>query len=479
MDPVVCTASDQCHAAGTCDPATGTCSNPARPDGAPCDDGNGCTQTDTCQGAICVGSQPVVCTALDQCHIAGTCDPATGTCSNPARPDGAPCDDGNGCTQTDTCQGAICVGSQPVVCTALDQCHTAATCDPATGTCSNPTRHDGTSCDDGDGCTVGDRCLGGRCTGVPRSCDDGVPCTDDSCVAGECRHEPLDGRCDTGECFLAQCTPGAPGADAAGCTRAPVGEGDTCTSDDFACTEDVCTAGACRHMPIDSRCATGEACLPAVCDPAGPGADPAGCVAVPERVNGLVCAEDGDPCTDDTCMAGACAHAPVSNKPACDPIRPAYERALALAAAARDLSALVTGALSAAAASTSGSPGDSLAASVADVASTLEGVARILAGKAQALVGAVPLAAGPGGTSPAGLQNILKERAQMALEQLRRTPAAEQSVIHGIVLAQHRAELTPDTGHDLRHRGRDLLRGTKAFKRSLRRLKRVSQSFTR
>src|SRR5207247_197228 len=111
--------------------------------------------------------------------------------------------------------------------------------------------------------------LGGTCTGGPRWCDDGVPCTDDSCVAGECRHEPLDGRCDTGECFLAQCAPGAPGADAAGCTRAPVGEGDTCTSDDFACTEDVCTAGACRHTPRDTRCATGQACLPAVCDPSG------------------------------------------------------------------------------------------------------------------------------------------------------------------------------------------------------------------
>src|SRR5439155_25970768 len=142
---------------------------------------------------------------------------------------------------------------------------------------------------------------------------------DDSCIAGECRHEPLDGRCVTGECFLAQCAPGAPGAGAAGCTRAPVGEGDTCTSDDFACTEDVCTAGACRHTPRDTRFATGEACLPAVCDPSGPGADTAGCVEVPERVHGIEGAEYRHPCTDDSSPAGSCRQAPVPNDPACDP----------------------------------------------------------------------------------------------------------------------------------------------------------------
>src|SRR5260370_7299922 len=103
-------------------------------------------------------------------------------------------------------------------------------------------------------------------------------------------------------------------------------------SDTFARTEDGCTAGACRHTPRDTRCATGEACLPAVCDPSGPGADTAGCVEVPERVNGNVCAEDGDPCTDDSCLAGTCRHAAVANKAACDPVRPVYERALALAA---------------------------------------------------------------------------------------------------------------------------------------------------
>ena len=67
------------------DPATGTCSNPPKPDGTACNDGNACTQTESCQGGICVGVNPVVCTASDQCHTVGTCDPATGQCSNPAK----------------------------------------------------------------------------------------------------------------------------------------------------------------------------------------------------------------------------------------------------------------------------------------------------------------------------------------------------------------------------------------------------------
>src|SRR5205823_5016894 len=128
-EPVGSAARHECHTAGTCNSATGTCSNPAKADGAPCNDANACTQTDVCALGTCVGTDPVVCTASDQCHAAGTCNPATGTCSNPAKPDGASCNDGNACTQTDTCQSASCVGSEPVVCTALNQCHTAGTCD--------------------------------------------------------------------------------------------------------------------------------------------------------------------------------------------------------------------------------------------------------------------------------------------------------------------------------------------------------------
>ncbi len=161
-----CMASDQCHVAGSCDPTTGACSNPTAPDGTACDDNDACTRTDNCHMGTCVGGDPVVCASLDQCHVAGTCDPTTGACSNPAAPDGTICDDRNACTQTDQCDGAgQCVGSNAVMCTPLDQCHDAGVCDPETGLCSEPTRPDSSPCDDGDECTRTDVCDQGVCVG--------------------------------------------------------------------------------------------------------------------------------------------------------------------------------------------------------------------------------------------------------------------------------------------------------------------------
>src|SRR5205823_13622723 len=83
--------------------ATGSCPGLANADGGSCNDGDLCTQGDTCQAGTCTGN-PVVCTAQDQCHVAGTCDPATGLCSNPAKADGTGCNDGDPCTPADTCQ---------------------------------------------------------------------------------------------------------------------------------------------------------------------------------------------------------------------------------------------------------------------------------------------------------------------------------------------------------------------------------------
>src|SRR5437879_3966722 len=83
-----------------------------------CNDGDACTQSDTCAGGRCVGGNPIVCAAEDQCHV-GVCDPNTGRCSNAALPDGTACDDGDACTQTDTCQAGDCTGSNPVVCVPI------------------------------------------------------------------------------------------------------------------------------------------------------------------------------------------------------------------------------------------------------------------------------------------------------------------------------------------------------------------------
>jgi hypothetical protein len=195
----VCTAQDQCHTAGTCNSSTGTCSNPAKPDGAPCSDGNACTQTDTCTSGACGGANPIACTPLDQCHDAGTCNPTTGACSNPPKADGSSCNDGDACTQTDTCASGACAGGNPVVCAPADACHDAGVCNPSTGACSQATRSDGTTCDDGDPCTIGDACTSGTCGGGP-SCGDGVV----QAGCGEvCDAGPANG---TNQCCSTSCT---------------------------------------------------------------------------------------------------------------------------------------------------------------------------------------------------------------------------------------------------------------------------------
>lgn len=100
----------------------GPCANDCNLFPSLCNDGNPCT-TDVCNAdGTCSNAVNVTCTASDQCHVAGTCNAATGHCSNPPAPNGTNCNDGNACTQTDTCQTGVCTGSNPLTCTAGDQC---------------------------------------------------------------------------------------------------------------------------------------------------------------------------------------------------------------------------------------------------------------------------------------------------------------------------------------------------------------------
>ncbi|MBW2700758.1 MAG: hypothetical protein JRF33_08035 [Deltaproteobacteria bacterium] len=163
QDPVICEAENDCHEVGTCDPNTGTCSNPLAEDGITCDDGNLCTQTDACDAGTCIGQDPVHCQAIDDCHEAGFCDSTTGECSNPLSADGTTCDDGDGCTQEGTCTAGLCEGGAAVVCEAIDECHLAGVCEAGTGECTNPPAEDGTECAEG-------KCKEGVCTPESSGC---------------------------------------------------------------------------------------------------------------------------------------------------------------------------------------------------------------------------------------------------------------------------------------------------------------------
>jgi hypothetical protein len=167
-----CTA-DSCGPGGTC--------LHAPLDGNSCADTNACNGAEICRAGTCAAGTAVVCTASDQCHEAGVCNPATGACTNPASPETRTCSDGNACTEGDLCRSGTCTGTART-CTASDQCHAPGVCNPATGACTNPVAV-GQSCNDGNMCTSGDVCAAdGTCAGSG-TCGP-TPC--ERCMADNC-----------------------------------------------------------------------------------------------------------------------------------------------------------------------------------------------------------------------------------------------------------------------------------------------------
>src|SRR5581483_3025142 len=159
--------------------------------------------------------------------------------------------------------------------------------------------------------------------GCPQSCDDHDPCTEDRCEGESCSHTPVDGPpCDDGD----PCTR-SDHCRAGRCVGVPV----ACADDGFACTDNVCVAGECTNVPIDSRCVGDDSCAHAVCAPARAGGDPTGCADDPDPLDGAECAEDGDACTSDLCGDGVCRHAPVDDQRTCHAVQDAFQRALSLA----------------------------------------------------------------------------------------------------------------------------------------------------
>ncbi|MCW5890241.1 MAG: hypothetical protein KIT14_06780 [bacterium] len=442
----------------------------------PCDDGNRCTESDRCSAGVCVGTAKA-CPGATGCFQAATCAPQTGECVALPRPDGTTCNDQNACTRTDRCEAGTCEGSEPIVCTAQDQCRDAGVCNPQTGACSNPAKPDDTVCDDADPCTSGDRCVGGTCAATPLDCNDGVACTTDTCAAGVCRHTPADTGCDAGECATGACRPGDPGADARGCVVASVApDGTLCTDDGIPCTEDVCTAGGCRHVVRDDRCPPPNECGTAVCQPAQPGADAAGCVQVESRADGAECSEDDDPCSDDRCGDGVCGHANVENYQGCVAVLGPWRRVRGLLDTSRAIDGRLSGL-----GTPDAPPAAEARALLDDRLATLREqlvlIERTLAGRSTSVLVPSARADMPGGgiitDTPARI------RGRIAFAQVKKTPRAAQAFLSMLTLAKQRAALDRDTARDLRRRGRTLLTGTKALKRDLKRLQKLRQSFAR
>jgi hypothetical protein len=138
---------------------------------------------------------------------------------------------------------------------------------------SGATCTEGMLCDDRDPCTRNDRCTAGVCRGETLPCDDGLACTEDTCVDGVCKHPQAaktcliggacynEGdarpdnaclRCDTTVSPIGWSTPSV-----------PCDDGDPCTLGE-ACNAGTCGGGtrspACSSGPIE--CSYHTECYP-------------------------------------------------------------------------------------------------------------------------------------------------------------------------------------------------------------------------
>ncbi|HEU4401347.1 MAG TPA: hypothetical protein VFT43_04510, partial [Candidatus Polarisedimenticolia bacterium] len=100
------------------------------------------------------------------------------------------CSDHDACNGQETCQEGACKPGSVVNCDDGNPC-TDDTCDAQTGACSNVVKEHGTACDDGNACTKDDACsANGQCVGVEVVCNDQNACTKDACENGACVFTP-------------------------------------------------------------------------------------------------------------------------------------------------------------------------------------------------------------------------------------------------------------------------------------------------
>lgn len=162
--PLACDDQDPCTI-DTCDPVMG-CASADAPEGSPCPDGDACNGTETCDAmGACVPGMPLDCDDQNPCTV-DSCD-AMGGCAHVDAADGTACSDGDVCNGEELCMAGACSPGATLDCDDQNMC-TADTCDPVMG-CSSANEPAGTACDNGDSCSEPDTCDGnGVC--VPGSC---------------------------------------------------------------------------------------------------------------------------------------------------------------------------------------------------------------------------------------------------------------------------------------------------------------------
>jgi cysteine-rich repeat protein len=147
----------------------------SEPQGGACEDGDACTSGKTCDiSGVCQGGSTLTCDDGNLCTT-DSCDSASGCVF---QNNDVACDDGNACTVLNICSGGFCAAGIPVSCDDAEPC-TDDSCDPGSGCVFT---NNSAPCDDLSACTSDDACSAGVCEGGPElDCDDGIYCTADSC----------------------------------------------------------------------------------------------------------------------------------------------------------------------------------------------------------------------------------------------------------------------------------------------------------
>lgn len=283
-ESISCDDSNACTT-DSCDPESG-CIFTAFSDGEVCDDGDSCTQGDTCTAGNCVGTGITCTDDGNPCTLDGGCDATGEGCVTLNAPDGVLCEDGNDCTEEDVCLAGTCDPGEPMVCADGNTC-TDDTCNPKGGCTFYP---NDSFCDDGSACSNNDTCLQGQCVGEVLACDDDNACTNDGCDAvSGCTHQFVNLPCDDGDTCTTSDT----------CVEGNCASGEPLLCDDGnACTNDNCNPlSGCSFSSTDASCDDGSICT------ANDQCSSGGCAGA------TVSCDDENPCTNDSCdPVGGCSY---------------------------------------------------------------------------------------------------------------------------------------------------------------------------
>jgi len=227
-------------------------------DGTACEDGDLCTVDDICIGGTCISGGPRACTDEGACRQ-GTCEPEEG-CVYADMEDGRPCQ--VNCFEEASCQEGVCTEdlNTEIVCPAPENdCVDQFLCDRDTGLCSiTEYKEADTVCNtDENVCSV-------------EVCDGKGTCQPTNTL-DDCKEKQL-----ANPCWTYSCTPKT------GCVPTHFVEGLSC-DDGNACT-------------INDACAVSNVGQKT-------------CLGIP------VALDDGNPCTNDSCVDGVVIHEPVDGIP--------------------------------------------------------------------------------------------------------------------------------------------------------------------